>query len=101
MYYRMKRVQRNKKDHDVHFEINNRSSIASARQARIIMYTGTVGILLKIWHILTTFQVSNDQKEFHFDMTLASRLSDTSSNLLMMMPSGFPGEKGHWSFSFQ
>lgn len=86
----------------MHFKINNCSSIASARQARIIMYTGTVGILLKkIWHILTTFQVSNDQKEFQFDMTLASRLSDTSSNLLMMKPSGFPGEKGHWSFSFQ
>lgn len=72
-----KRVQRNKKDHGVHFEINNCSSIDSARQARIIMYTGTVGILLKkIGRKLTAFQVSNDQKEFQFDMTLASRLSD-------------------------
>lgn len=61
----------------MHFEINNHSSIASASQARIIMYTGTVGILLKkIGHKLTTFQISNDQKELQFDMTLASRLSD-------------------------
>lgn len=40
-------LQRNKKDHGVPFDINNCSSIASARQARFIMYTGTMGIMLK------------------------------------------------------
>lgn len=61
----------------MHFEISNCSSIASARQARIVMYTGTAGILLKkTGHKLTTFQVSNDQKEFQFDMTIISRPRD-------------------------
>lgn len=67
----------------MHFEINNCSSIASAGQARIIMYTGTAGILLKkVGHKLTTFQGSDDQKEFQFDMTIASRPRDRWLELL-------------------
>lgn len=46
-----------------------------------------------------SFEVSNDQKKFQFDMTFASRLSD--QNLLRMLPSGFPGEKHCQSFSCQ
>lgn len=34
------------------------------------------GILLKFVHKSTTFQVSNDQKNFQFDITLVYRLSD-------------------------
>lgn len=33
-------------------------------------------MLKKFVHKLTTFQVSNDQKEFQFDIALAYRLND-------------------------
>lgn len=79
IWYKMELMEKGpkKKDFSVHFEISNYSSIASAWQTRITMYTQPVEFLRKkICHKLTCFQVSNDQKEFKFEMTLAYRLSD-------------------------